>query len=220
MHPTPNLQFIKIDCDSWWYTKAEEYLPFDFTKDCVKFYRTRLLSSGQCHWTRWIRDTCPRLDTCRVSNASSGTGHWTEAVSKKKYPLHCQRTKTPMTHQKGQNRHSTHEMPRNDLSIDTTQPFFFFFLRGTQYHDSLLRDRITNLKIYVTRVHQPNLSHPRLSLKNPSHWSIKRFQSPSVSNPTELWKFNGLDFMLFYITHRLASYYLWIPLYAIKKKKG
>ena len=35
--------------------------------------RTRLLSSGQCHWTRWIRDTC------RISNASSGIGHWTQA---------------------------------------------------------------------------------------------------------------------------------------------
>ena len=36
------VQFIKIDCDSWWYTKAEEYLPFDFTKDCVKFYKSYL----------------------------------------------------------------------------------------------------------------------------------------------------------------------------------
>jgi len=30
------------------------------------------------HWTCWIRDTCPRLDTGRVSNVSNGTSHWTE----------------------------------------------------------------------------------------------------------------------------------------------
>ncbi|KAL0007594.1 hypothetical protein SO802_009096, partial [Lithocarpus litseifolius] len=39
------------------------------------------LALASSHWTRWIRDTCLRLDTCRVSNASSGTGHWTEARS-------------------------------------------------------------------------------------------------------------------------------------------
>ena len=36
------------------------------------------LSIGQCHWTCWICNMCPILDkfldTCRVSNASSG--HW------------------------------------------------------------------------------------------------------------------------------------------------
>ena len=30
------------------------------------------------YWMRWIHDMCPRLDTCRESNVSSDTSHWTE----------------------------------------------------------------------------------------------------------------------------------------------
>ena len=30
------------------------------------------MSSGQCHWTRWIADMCPRLDTCSYLDGSSG----------------------------------------------------------------------------------------------------------------------------------------------------
>ena len=96
---------------------------------------------------------------------------------KKKKPTSLSENEDSNDSSKKQNRHSIHETPRNDLSRDTSQ-LFFFFLRGTQNHDSLLRDRITNLKIYVTRVHQPNLSHPRLSLKNPSLWSIKKISKP------------------------------------------
>ena len=36
-------------------------------------------------WMRWIRDTCPRLNTYRISNVSSGTGHWTKAKSYENY---------------------------------------------------------------------------------------------------------------------------------------
>ena len=38
---------------------------------------TRLVSSGNCHWTHWMMDTCPPLDTCPPSNVSSGNFHWT-----------------------------------------------------------------------------------------------------------------------------------------------
>lgn len=102
-----------------------------------------------------------------------------QKVEKKKNPTSLSENEDSNDSSTKQNQHSKHETPRNDLSRDTTQ-LFFFFLRGTQYRDSLLRDRITNLKIYVTRVHQPNLSHPRLSLKNPRLFNQKKKKSKPV----------------------------------------
>ena len=59
--------------------------------------RAGFLSSGQCHWMRWIRDTCPILDTVAYPthlivlvigqklhlnlNIMSDIGHWSEVKS-------------------------------------------------------------------------------------------------------------------------------------------
>ena len=163
----------------------------------VKETRHEILAESQ--GTRRSSGTRPpgSHDTCILPPLLNATWFDFPKSWKKKIPLHCQRTKIPMTHQ--QSRIGTRYTRRHVMTcLETHHNFFFFFLRGTQYPHSLLRGRITNLKIYVTRVHQPNLSHPRISLKNPSHWSIKRFQSPSVSNPTGLWvKIQRLRFHAF-----------------------
>lgn len=58
----------------WFYSKVNEYMR-------VCLCRVWFLFSGQCNWTRWIRNTC------RVSNAFSG--HWTEAESVYIYNFLC-----------------------------------------------------------------------------------------------------------------------------------
>ena len=42
--------------------------------------QVRPVSRGRCHWTHWIVDTCPLLDTCPCLGVSSGNCHWTQAL--------------------------------------------------------------------------------------------------------------------------------------------